>query len=150
MIFHDDFDLAAAAEVVEKMGAGAVEVRVIEYEGLTPIARIGVEEISRRGEIVSPERLKALLKQSTRARINDTFLAVVCTNCWNYLELRRVGDMEGLEKCPMCGGPIVKLIGAPGFTMRSEKHTMSDKNLKRAGFKKLVKEGDGKYRNVLA
>jgi ATP-dependent helicase Lhr and Lhr-like helicase len=109
MIFHDDFDLEAAKDVVEKMGVGAIEVKVIEYEGLSPIARIGVEEISRRGEIVSPERLKALLKQSTRARINDTFLAAVCTHCWNFLELRRVVDLEGLDVCPACGKAAVGL-----------------------------------------
>ena len=109
MLFHDDFDLAGAAEVVEKMNSGAVEVKLVEYDGLTPIARIGVEEISRRGEIVSPERLRALLKQSTRARINDTFLVAVCTNCWNFLELRKVGDLEGLEKCPVCEKPALGL-----------------------------------------
>jgi ATP-dependent Lhr-like helicase len=103
MIFHDDFDLPGAVDVVEKIAAGAIEVKLVEYEGLTPIARIGVEEISRRGEIVSPERLRALLKQSTRARVNDTFLVAVCTNCWNFLELRKVADLEGLEKCSVCG-----------------------------------------------
>lgn len=103
MIFHDDFDLDAAKDVVEKIDAGAIEIKLVESEGLTPIARIGVEEISRRGEIVSPERLRALLKQSTRARINETFLVAVCTNCWNFLELRKVADLEGLEKCPNCG-----------------------------------------------
>jgi ATP-dependent Lhr-like helicase len=109
MIFHDDFDLPDAMEVVEKIHTGAIEVKLVDYEGLTPIARIGVEEISRRGEIVSPERLRALLKQSTRARINDTFLAAVCTNCWNFLELRKVGDLEGFEKCPVCGKPALGL-----------------------------------------
>ncbi len=109
VIFHDDFDLDAAKDVVEKINAGAIEVRLIEYEGLTPIARIGVEEISRRGEIVSPERLRALLKQSTRARINETFLVAVCTNCWNFLELRKVSDLEGLGSCPSCGKPAVGL-----------------------------------------
>ena len=102
MIFHDDLDLAGSADVIEKINAGAIEVKLIESEALSPIARIGVEEISRRGEIVSPERLRALLKQSTRARINDTFLVAVCTNCWNFLELRRVGDLESLLKCPVC------------------------------------------------
>jgi len=109
MIFHDDFDLEGTAEAIAKMEAGTIEVKLVEYDGLTPIARIGVEEISRRGEIVSPERLRALLKQSTRARIYDTFLAVVCTNCWNYLELKKVGDLEGVEKCPMCGKPALGL-----------------------------------------
>jgi ATP-dependent helicase Lhr and Lhr-like helicase len=103
MIFHDDFDLPAAVQVVEKIHAGAIEVKLVEYDGLTPIARIGVEEISRRGEIVSPERLRALLKQSTRGRINETFMVAVCTNCWNFLELRKVTDLEGLEDCPACG-----------------------------------------------
>ena len=109
MIFHDDFDLDGAVDVVEKIDAGAIEVKLVEYDGLTPIARIGVEEISRRGEIVSPERLRALLKQSTRARVNETFLVAVCTECWNFLELRKVVDLEGLEKCPFCGKQSVGL-----------------------------------------
>jgi ATP-dependent Lhr-like helicase len=102
MIFHDDLDLKSSADVIEKVKVGAIEVKLIEYEGLTPIARIGVEEISRRGEIVSPERLRALLRQSTRARVNETFLVAVCTHCWNFLELRKVGELEGLVKCPAC------------------------------------------------
>jgi ATP-dependent Lhr-like helicase len=109
MIFHDDLDVEGAKDVLEKISAGAVEVKIVESEGLTPIARIGVEEISRRGEIVSPERLRGLLRQSTRARVNDTFLAAVCTNCWNFVELRRVLDLEELAKCPVCGKPSVGL-----------------------------------------
>ncbi|HYA56356.1 MAG TPA: hypothetical protein VED22_06110, partial [Nitrososphaerales archaeon] len=109
MIFHDDFDLAGAADVIEKMNAGAIEVKLVEYDGLTPLARIGVEEISRRGEIVSPERLRALLKQSTRARINETFLVAVCTNCWNFLELKKVSDLEGIDRCPVCEKPALGL-----------------------------------------
>ncbi|HZW84520.1 MAG TPA: hypothetical protein VFE91_01280, partial [Nitrososphaerales archaeon] len=109
MIFHDDFDLAAAKEVVDSIGSGEIELRLIESDSLSPIARIGVEEISRRGEIVSPERLKALLRQSTRARVNDTFMGAVCTSCWNFLELRRVADLDGLSKCPRCGKESIGL-----------------------------------------
>ena len=108
-IFHDDLDVPGAAEVVGRIAEGDIEVKLIEYEGLSPIARIGIEEISRRGEIVSPERLRALLRQSTRARILDTFMVAVCTNCWNYLELRRVGDLEGLVKCTFCGREAIGL-----------------------------------------
>ena len=102
MIFHDDLDVQGTAEVLERIRTGAVEVKVIEAQILSPVARIGVEEISRRGEIVSPERLRALLKQSTRARVSDTFLVAVCVNCWNFVELRRVGDLVDLSKCPVC------------------------------------------------
>jgi len=103
MIFHDDLDLTESADAIEKIRTGAIEVKIIESDSLSPIARIGVEEISRRGEIVSPERLRALLRQSTRARVDDTFLVAACTNCWNYIELKRVSDLNGLLKCPICG-----------------------------------------------
>jgi ATP-dependent helicase Lhr and Lhr-like helicase len=109
MIFHDDLDLPGTVDVVEKIAAGAIEVRLIESEALTPIARIGVEEISRRGELVTPERLKALLRQSTRARVNDTFMVAACTECWNYLELKKVGDLEGVVNCTFCGKTSIGL-----------------------------------------
>jgi ATP-dependent Lhr-like helicase len=102
-IFRDDLDVEGAADVLAKLKAGEVELTAIEDEGLSPIARIGIEEISRRGEIVSPERLRALLRQSTRSRVMETFLVVVCTNCWNYLELKKVIDLEELRVCPKCG-----------------------------------------------
>ncbi|MDV3278519.1 MAG: DEAD/DEAH box helicase [Nitrososphaerales archaeon] len=102
-IFRDDLDVQGASAVLERVRTGEIELKLLQYEGLSPVARIGIEEISRRGEIVSPERLRALLRQSTRARIMETFLVVVCTNCWNYLELKKAGDLEELARCPKCG-----------------------------------------------
>ena len=109
VIFHDDFDVEGAASVLAKIERGEIDVKVLEYEALSPIARIGIEEISRRGEIVSPERLRALLRQSTRVRVLDAFLVVVCTHCWQFIELKRVRDMEGLEECPKCGKQSIGL-----------------------------------------
>ncbi|MDA4128327.1 MAG: DEAD/DEAH box helicase [Thaumarchaeota archaeon] len=109
VIFHDDFDVKGAREMVAKIMGGEITVQELDIDVLSPIARIGIEEISRRGEIVSPERLRALLRQSTRARILDTFLVAVCTHCWEFLELRRVRDLEGLDKCPRCGRDAIGL-----------------------------------------
>ena len=108
-IFHDDLDLEKSVEVLRLMETGAIELVQIDFEGLSPIARIGIEEISRRGEIVSPERLRALLRQSTMGRIQDTFLVAVCTYCWNFLELRKVSDLDGLLACPKCGKQTIGL-----------------------------------------
>lgn len=58
-----------------------------------------------------------------------------------------------LEVCPGCQGPLRRAIGpATCVTARrwDEKKLLSDDNLRAKGFKKLVKDGDGKYRNVLA
>ncbi len=103
VIFHDDFDVASAEALVSKIGSGEIQVEMVESEVLSPIAKIGVEEVSRRGEIVSPERLRALIRQSTEARIKDSFLVAACTNCLEYVELKKVEDIEALRACPRCG-----------------------------------------------
>ncbi len=114
VIFHDDFDAAASESVVAQMGRKEIEVRVIETEGApSPIAGIGLEEVSRRGEVVSPERLRAIIRQSTEARVRESFLVAACTHCWEYVELRRVGS-GAPEKCPRCGR-----TDSVGFTTES-------------------------------
>ncbi|MDA4116987.1 MAG: DEAD/DEAH box helicase [Thaumarchaeota archaeon] len=103
VIFHDDFDAAASESIVAQIGRDEVAIQIIETEGApSPIAGIGLEEVSRRGEIVSPERLRAIIRQSTEARIRESFLVAACTHCWEYVELRRVGS-GAPERCPRCG-----------------------------------------------
>jgi len=103
VIFHDDFDTIAAEEIISQITRKEIGITILEPEGgPSPIARIGLEEVSRRGEIVSPERLRAIIRQSTEARIRESFLVAACTNCWEYVGLRRVGDGSP-EKCPRCG-----------------------------------------------
>ena len=88
VIFHDDFDVAAAEAIIAQIQRKEIEIVILEPEGApSPIARIGLEEVSRRGEIVSPERLRAIIRQSTEARIRESFLVAACTNCWEYVEL---------------------------------------------------------------
>ena len=102
VIFHDDFDVQAARETLVKIKEKEITVEMIEAETISPLARIGVEEVSRRGEIVSPERLRSIIRQSAEACVTDSFLIAVCTNCWEYIEPKRIGSIE-LGGCPRCG-----------------------------------------------
>jgi ATP-dependent Lhr-like helicase len=103
VILHDDFDAAASDSIVAQIGRKEIGIQIIETQGApSPIAAIGLEEVSRRGEIVSPERLRAIIRQSTEARIRDSFLVAACTYCCEYVELRRVGS-GAPERCPRCG-----------------------------------------------
>ena len=102
VIFHDDFDVQAARDVLLRVKGKEIAVRLLEAETISPLARIGVEEVSRRGEIVSPERLRAIIRQSAEARVMDAFLTEVCTSCWEYTEPKRIGSVL-LGKCPRCG-----------------------------------------------
>ena len=81
-------------------------------------------------------------------RATNTAKAADC--CREAFEWIQPMSDAALEKCPTCGGPIMRLVSAPGFSTRGEKSKLSDKNLKKNGFKKLVNEGNGKFRNTLA
>jgi ATP-dependent helicase Lhr and Lhr-like helicase len=106
VIFHDDFDVEATRNVLAKIASKEIAVEVVEPETITPLARIGVEEVSRRGEIVSPERLRSIIRQSTEVRVAGSFLVACCTNCWDYIELKRVGGITP-GNCPRCGKDTV-------------------------------------------
>ena len=72
-----------------------------------------------------------------------------CTLCKEGFEIKQSMKDKPLEKCPECGAPIQRIITSVGIrTSPSEKSLLSDKNLKKLGFTKLVREGKG-YRKVV-
>mgnify|MGYP000200474948 CR=1 FL=1 len=58
-------------------------------------------------------------------------------------EIRQSISDAPLEVCPVCGGPVRKLISC--FAVRTPK---GNAQLKDMGFTKLVKRDDGVYENV--
>jgi putative FmdB family regulatory protein len=71
-----------------------------------------------------------------------------CPHCRAKFEVRQSMRDEPLTKCPECGVAIVRLISACGISTQSERGMLSDNNLKRHGFTKLVNEGGGEFRKV--
>ena len=54
-----------------------------------------------------------------------------------------------LAKCPECGAAVERVICAPFLqTGRTDKSVLSDDNLKKHGFNKLINEGDGMFRKT--
>ncbi|MHC4664005.1 MAG: FmdB family zinc ribbon protein [Planctomycetota bacterium] len=74
-----------------------------------------------------------------------------CETCNPGFEILQKMSEETLEKCPKCGAPVERVFFPPHISTKpSEKKILSDDNLRKHGFKKLVKEGDGKYRDALS
>ena len=72
-----------------------------------------------------------------------------CKTCRDGFELEQGIKDDALTRCPECGSSIRRVI--TGFnisTARSTKSILSDKNIKKHGFTKLVNEGDGKFRKI--
>jgi len=73
-----------------------------------------------------------------------------CGHCRTGFEVRQTMADPPLRACPQCGVPVRRVIGVVGIsTRRPSRSLLSDGNLRAKGFKKLVNEGDGKFRSVV-
>jgi len=70
-----------------------------------------------------------------------------CRHCAEAFEVVQLMRDEPLQACPECGGAVERVI-VPVNIIRSTKPMLSDKNLKRHGFQRFVKEQKGRYRKT--
>ncbi|RJP23853.1 MAG: hypothetical protein C4520_05270 [Candidatus Abyssobacteria bacterium SURF_5] len=72
-----------------------------------------------------------------------------CSFCKKSFEQKQGIQEAPLSICPQCGAAIERVICAPNLmTGRSEKSILSDGNLQKHGFTKLINEGGGKFRKT--
>jgi ATP-dependent Lhr-like helicase len=110
-VFTKDLDLERLTYVLEKMRQGEIEAQRIETGGKpSPIARVGIERISMKTDLIPPERMRAVLIESAKARLLNETNGYLCTNCWNYLEMLRTKDLPERPKCPRCGSLDIGLL----------------------------------------
>jgi ATP-dependent Lhr-like helicase len=98
-----DVDVAGLQRVLEMVDRGDIRVEVVVGEELSPIARVGIEEMARKADILPPDRLRKVILKSGRARLLSEARTLVCTGCWDYVESVRVADLEQGFSCPLCG-----------------------------------------------
>ncbi|MGP3668245.1 MAG: DEAD/DEAH box helicase [Candidatus Bathyarchaeota archaeon] len=101
-----DMDVEGVIKVLNWIKNGDVEVLIMDGVDLTPIARIGVERISRKTDLIPPEKMKSILIESTKARILNEVGVFVCLNCWGFLKSIRVKDLPRKVKCPRCNSNL--------------------------------------------
>jgi ATP-dependent Lhr-like helicase len=106
-----DMDITNTQLVLKSIDDGDIKVRMVKTSGeVTPIARIGLERISRRTDLIPTEKLSQILVGSTKARILNEAKTLVCTACWKYVEMKRVKDLPAIIKCPECGASTVAVL----------------------------------------
>lgn len=72
-----------------------------------------------------------------------------CPHCRDGFETRQNMSDPPLKQCPRCNYDIRRVITAVGIsTRKSTRSLLSDENIKKHGFTKLVNEGDGKFRKI--
>ena len=110
-IFRKDLDLDRAISVLAAVRGGAMYMQKVETIGdATPIARIGIEKVNMKTDLIPHEHMKLILVQSTRARLLTEVRTFICSKCWDYLEMIRLSDLPNHPVCPQCGSPELGVL----------------------------------------
>jgi ATP-dependent Lhr-like helicase len=116
---YSDFDVERTSKVLDGIAAGSIEIVDLgEREEASPIARVGLEEIGRKTDLIPPDKMKQILIQSAKARLLGEARALICADCWRYIEIKRIMDMAERITCPKCGSSKVGCVSEPEETLR--------------------------------
>jgi ATP-dependent Lhr-like helicase len=136
-VFTRDLDFDNLVKALNKMHRGEIEIQKLDTDGnATPIARLGIERMSMKTDLIPPERMRAVLIGSARARLLDETSSFVCTSCWSYIETFKNKDLPDKPKCPSCGSEAIGILRVeeekllPVIEKRGEKLTKSEERLK--------------------
>ncbi|RJS79028.1 hypothetical protein CW708_03025 [Candidatus Bathyarchaeota archaeon] len=137
-VFTKDLDLEKLLYVLKKLREGEIYVEKIETDGMaTPIARVGIERVSMKTDLIPPERMRAVLIESAKARLLNETCVFVCTNCWDYIEMLRAKDLPDKPECPKCGSNALGVLKVeeekvlPLVEKKGEKLTKSEEKIKK-------------------
>jgi ATP-dependent Lhr-like helicase len=110
-VFTKDLDVDRLIEILRKIRENDFQVVKVENNGTaTPIARLGIERISMKTDLIPPERMRAVLVESAKARLLNETSSFLCTTCWSYSEQLRIRDLPDKPKCPRCGSSAIGIL----------------------------------------
>jgi ATP-dependent Lhr-like helicase len=135
-VFAKDLDVERLISVLGKIRDGEIQLQKVETAGYaTPVARVGIERVSMKTDLIPPERMRAVLIESAKARLLNETSGLVCTNCWNYAEMITPKDLPDKPKCPRCGSQALGLLKVeeekilPIIEKKGEKLTKNEEKL---------------------
>jgi ATP-dependent Lhr-like helicase len=113
-----DLDVGNTTRVLQELGRTIDLTVAPKNREASPIARIGIERISRKTDLIPPEKMKRILLESTKVRILNESRTLACPHCYEYAAIVRVKDMPNDFKCPNCKAELGIGTEAPEFFER--------------------------------
>ena len=109
--FNKDLDINTAVQVINSLREGEIEIQVIETgKEASPIARLGLERISMRSNIIPPETMKKVIIESAKARLLNEALTFICTSCWKNVNTIQIKNLPVKYNCSTCSESMVGML----------------------------------------
>lgn len=110
-VLYKDLDVDGLKRALRGVKEGAFQIRVISNDlALSPISRIGINELSWKTDLVPADRLRRLLVESGKARLLNEARVAVCTSCFRYVENLKIKRFLAGVSCPECGSKKIGLL----------------------------------------
>jgi ATP-dependent Lhr-like helicase len=110
-VFTKDLDVERLCKLMSKIRNGEITLQKIKTNGnASPVARVGIERVSMKTDLIPPERMRAVLIESAKARLLSETSTYLCTNCWNYIEMTSAKNLPDKLKCPRCGSNAIGIL----------------------------------------
>ena len=97
-----DLDVQNTKRILQQLGHTIELFTAPQVENASPIARIGMERISRKTDLIPPEKMKRILLESTKVRILNESRTLACPTCFGFAKIQRTKDMPEEFICPQC------------------------------------------------
>ncbi|WP_367834517.1 hypothetical protein [Vulcanisaeta sp. JCM 16159] len=97
-----DFDLDNTFLFLKSLVNGERRLITIERSEFSPMSKEVVDKISHRLEVMAPDKLDKLVRESVKARLLNESMTLVCLNC-GWVGSVRNKDLPDRPKCPNCG-----------------------------------------------
>jgi ATP-dependent Lhr-like helicase len=136
-IFQEKLDVPKAKKMLKEIKSGKIKIHF--KPGLSPIGESG---LSKRYEIVAPERPEKEILKAFEKRLLDTKMGLVCMNCGERLFSSSIKNLAGVLRCRECRA---KLIAYVPYAYIKESEKLVRKHLKGC---KLTKDEE-KYLNEM-
>jgi len=119
-VFTKDLDLQRLLQILGDIKANKIEVIKLETGGnVTPVARVGIERVSMKTDLIPSERMKLILVESAKARLLNEVRTFVCTQNWDFTEMIRLNDLPDKPACPKCGSTALGVFSREEEQIRS-------------------------------
>ena len=135
-VFTKDLDIDGLVTILANIRRGEIRLQIVDNGGnATPVARVGIERVRMKTDLIPPERMRAVLVESAKARLLNETRTFLCTHCWDYLEMIRVKDLPEQPKCPRCSSKTIGLLkvdedtALPIIEKKGQKLAKSEKRL---------------------